>query len=145
MTEPAEGIVELYAEHLSRKASSTLVTLAVAGAVGGAVLGAVPGLLSHSIISPGVNYFAVFLGGVAGGFVGRSLGEKKAVGLRLQAQLALHQGQIARRLAPAASVVAAPVVAAPPQAPVPQAPAPQAPVPQLSLIHKSEPTRRRGI
>ena len=77
MADPGEGIVELYAEHLARKAASVVVTLAVTGAVAGAVLGAVPGLLTHSIISPGANYFAVLLGAIAGGFLGRSAGEKR--------------------------------------------------------------------
>src|SRR6266516_4800072 len=91
MADPGEGIVELYAEHLARQAASVVVTLAVTGAVAGAVLGAVPGLLTHSIISPGANYFAVLLGAIAGGVAGRSFGEKRAVGLRFQAKLALHQ------------------------------------------------------
>src|SRR5256885_15901963 len=38
------GIVEQYADHLSRKASSAVMTMAVAGAVAGAVLGAIPGM-----------------------------------------------------------------------------------------------------
>src|SRR6184192_1074705 len=117
-------IVEQYAEHLLRKASSVVVGLTVGGAIGGAVIGAVPGFLSHSLISPGTNYFAVLLGAVAGGYLGRSIGEKRAVGLRLQAQLALHQLQIERRLMPQA--VAAPTPAA---APAPVAPAPVAVAP----------------
>src|SRR5438045_9553635 len=96
MAEPTEGIVELYAEHLSGQAASAVLNLAVAGAVAGAVLGAVPGFLSHSVISPGANYFAVILGAIAGGFVGRALGERRALGLRLQAKLALHQAQQGR-------------------------------------------------
>jgi hypothetical protein len=154
MADPADGIVERYAEHLARKAGSAVVTLAVAGAVAGAVLGAIPGLLSHSVISPGTNYFAVLLGAIAGGFAGRSLGEKRAVGLRLQAQMALHQAQLERRIpavatppvpaAPVAPVlppaqqvpplvspapVAPVVVAAPPVPPPPAPPAASAPAP----------------
>ncbi len=120
MTDLNEGIVELYAEHLLKKASSAVVTLAVGGAIAGAALGAVPGLLSHSVISPGANYFAVLLGAIAGGFLGRSLGDKRAVGLRLQAQMALHQVQVESRLvaAPVARPAApAPAVAAPVAAP----------------------------
>ena len=92
MADLDEGIVELYAEHLSRKAASVVVTMAVGGAIGGAVLGTVPGLLSHSVISPGANYFAVLLGAIAGGFLGRSLGEKRAVGYRLQAKACAPPG-----------------------------------------------------
>ena len=114
-----EGIVELYAEHLSRKAASIVVTMAVGGAIGGAVLGTIPGLLSHSVIAPGANYFAVLIGAIAGGFLGRSMGEKRAVGYRLQAKLALHQAEATRRIAP---------VAARPAAPAPAPVAPAAPV-----------------
>ena len=76
MADLDEGIVELYAEHLSRKAASIVVTMAVGGAIGGAVLGTVPGLLSHSVIAPGANYFAVLIGAIAGGFLGRSIGRE---------------------------------------------------------------------
>jgi hypothetical protein len=119
MTDLNEGIVELYAEHLLKKASSAVLSLAVGGAIAGAATGAVPGLLSHSLISPGANYFAVLLGAIAGGFLGRSIGEKRAVGLRLQAQMALHQLQVENRLV--AAPVARPVAPAPPPvtAPVP--------------------------
>jgi len=132
MTDLSEGIVELYAEHLLKKAASAVVTLAVGGAIGGAALGAVPGLLSHSLISPDVNYFAVLLGAIAGGFLGRSIGDKRAVGLRLQAQMALHQLQVENRLvAPPAAPAARP--AAPAPAPAAPAPVPVAP-PALPAI-----------
>src|SRR3954447_17035583 len=134
MTELNEGIVELYAEHLLKKASSAVLTSTVAGVIGGAILGAVPHLLSHSIVSPGTTYFAVLLGAIAGGFFGRSLGEKRAVGLRLQARMALRQLQLESRAvqAPAAPVARpvapAPVPAASP-APATPAPLPVAPAP----------------
>jgi hypothetical protein len=131
MTDLNEGIVELYAEHLLKKASSAVVTLAVSGAIAGAAIGAVPGLLSHSLISPGANYFAVLLGAIAGGFLGRSIGDRRAVGLRLQAQMALHQLQVENRLvaapvarpaAPAPAPVAAPAPALAPPVAAPSAP-----------------------
>ncbi len=103
------GIVEQYAEHLSRKAASAVATMSVVGVLAGAVVGGVPGHLSHSLISPGVNYLAIILGAIAGGFVGRSQGEKKAAGLRLQAGFVLHQGGLAPRAAAPAPVVQAPV------------------------------------
>ena len=156
MTDLNEGIVEQYAEHLLKKASSAVVSLVVCGTFGGAVLGAIPGHLGHSVISSSANYFAVLLGAIAGGFFGRSLGEKRALGLRLQAQMALRQLQLESRAvqAPAAPVarpvapapapapaaapfpvatapVAAPPVFLPPQAPAPVAPAP-APAPAVA-------------
>lgn len=129
MTELNEGIVELYAEHLLKKASSAVLSLTVSGVLGGAVLGAVPHLLSHSVVSPGTTYFAVLLGAIAGGFFGRSLGEKRAIGLRLQAQMALRQLQLESRAVQApAAPVARPVAPAPAPAPAP-VPVPVAPAP----------------
>jgi outer membrane lipoprotein SlyB len=98
MTESNAAIVEQYAAHLSSRASSALVSFALVGVAGGAALGAVPGHLSHSLIAGGANYFAVLLGAVAGGIAGRSLGEKRAAGLRFEAQLALRQLQVEARL-----------------------------------------------
>ena len=129
MTDLNEGIVEQYAEHLLKKASSAVVSLAVCGTFGGAVLGAVPGHLGHSLISSGANYFAVLLGAIAGGFFGRSLGERRALGLRLQAQMALRQLQLESRAVQApAAPVAGPVAPAPAPPPA-AAPAPVAVVP----------------
>jgi len=122
MAEIDAGIVERYAEHLSGRAESVVLSFAVGGSVAGAVLGSVPGFLSHSLIAPGANYFAVLLVAIAGGFVGRSIGEKRAVGLRLQAQMTLRQLQVEQRLIrPAAVAPATP-------APIPAALAPVPPV-----------------
>jgi hypothetical protein len=127
MTEPNAAIVEQYAEHLSGKAASSVLSFAVVGVAGGAALGAIPGHLAHSLLANGVNYFAVLLGGLAGGIAGRSLGDKRAVGLRLQAQLALRQLQVEELLlhrAPAAAP-AMPPLSAPALAPIPaSSPAP---------------------
>jgi hypothetical protein len=143
MTEGTE-IFQQYADHLAKKAASVVVSLAVVGAVGGALLAAVPGLLGHSVVSPGANYFLVLLGAIAGGIMGRSFGEKRAVGIRFQAQMALHQANIEqqgavapRPAAPApAPAAAAPPAAAPAAVPVPvSAPAPAVPlVPIVPLV-----------
>ena len=149
-----EGIVEQYAGHLLKRASSLVVSFTVVGVVAGAALGSAPGFLSHSLIPGGTKYFAVLLGAVAGGFFARSVGDRRALGLRLQAQMALRQLQLERRFvtapaapaarpaapAPVSAAVAAPPAqapAAPVAAPVPPAvrvpapasPAPAAPVP----------------
>src|SRR5882757_5197797 len=92
-----EGIVEQYAGHLVRRASSVVASVTVAGIVGGAALGAAPGFLSHSLIPGGTKYFAVLLGAIAGGILGRTLGERRALGLRLQAQMTLRQLQFESR------------------------------------------------
>ena len=132
-----EGIVEQYAGHLLKRASSVVVSFTVVGVIGGAALGSAPGFLSHSLIPAGTKYFAVLLGAVAGGFLARSIGDRRALGLRLQAQMALRQLQLESRFvtaptAPAARPVApapvSPAVTAPPAAPAPAAPV-AAPVP----------------
>jgi hypothetical protein len=140
-----EGIVEQYAGHLLKMASSAVVSFTIAGIIGGAALGAAPGFLSHSLIPGGTKYFAVLLGAIAGGFFARSIGDRRALGLRLQAQMALRQLQFESRFVtapaapaarPAAPAPVSPAVTAPPAppsaAPVPpavRAPAPVSPVP----------------
>src|SRR5207253_563917 len=123
---------------LSGRAASSVRSFALVGTAGGAALGAVPGHLAHSLLANGVNYFAVLLGALAGGIAGRSLGDKRATGLRLQAQLALRQlevEQLLLRRAPVAAAAPAPAPAPSPVAPapapalVPPAPAPLTPVP----------------
>src|ERR1700730_16718913 len=103
-----EGIVEQYAGHLMKRASSLVVSFVVVGVVGGAALGSAPGFLSHSLIPAGAKYFAVLLGAVAGGFLGRSIGERRALGLRLQAQMALRQLQFESRFVTASAAPAPP-------------------------------------
>lgn len=148
MTEPTAAIVEQYAEHLSGRASSAVFSFALVGVAGGAALGAIPGHLSHSLIAGGVNYFAVLLGALAGGIAGRSLGDKRAVGLRLQAQLVLRQLQVEERLlqrapaaAPAAVSAPAPAPAVAPAAPAPAAPAQSAPAPAAQAPAPIAPVR----
>jgi hypothetical protein len=123
-----EGIVEQYAGHLLQRASSVVVSFTVVGLIGGAALGAAPGFLSHSLIPGGTKYFAVLLGAIAGGFFARSRGERRAVGLRLQAGMALRQLQLESRFVtastapadrPAAPAPVSPAVTAPPAVPAP--------------------------
>jgi hypothetical protein len=126
-----EGIVEQYAGHLLKRASSVVVSFTVVGVIAGAALGSAPGFLSHSLIPAGTKYFAVLLGAVAGGFLARSIGDRRALGLRLQAQMALRQLQLESRFVAApAAPVARPAAPAPVSAAVtaPAAPAPAATV-----------------
>jgi hypothetical protein len=129
------NIVEQYAQHLFRKATSLVMYFAVGGGLVGAVLGAVPGLLAHSLIAGGTNKLAILLGAIAGGFAGRSMGERRAVGIRLQGQLALHQSQggaSAQQVlqTPVFAQPVAPVVPQPVPQPVAQPVAPQPLAPQ---------------
>src|SRR3954451_24011688 len=140
MADQSEGIVQAYAEHLARKAGSVVVTYAVGGTVAGAALAFIASKMPGGLINPGVRNFAILLGGIAGGFLGRSIGDKKAAVFKLQAGLALHQAQLAQKLAgrpaaqpPVAQAAPAPVAPAPaPVAPAPVAPAPVADTPVAS-------------
>ncbi len=159
-----EGIVEQYAGHLLKRASSVVVSFTVVGVIAGAALGSAPGFLSHSLIPAGTKYFAVLLGAVAGGFLARSIGDRRALGLRLQAQMALRQLQLESRFVtaptapaarPAAPAPVSPAVAAPPapapaapvaapvppalRVPAPASPAPAAPVPAAPAPPASPP------
>ena len=127
-----EGIVEQYAGHLLKRASSVVLSFTVVGVIGGAALGAAPGFLSHSLIPAGTRYFAVLLGAIAGGFFARSIGDRRALGLRLQAQMALRQLQFESRFVTAPAAPAARPAAPAPVSPAitaPSAPPAAAPVP----------------
>jgi hypothetical protein len=136
------GIIEQYAQHLERKASGLVLRFTAFGAFVGAVLGGFPLFQSASsaLVPHHFGYATLLLGAAAGGYLGWSFGERRAVEPRFQAQIALRQlqveqtlmRQVAARPAPVAAPAPAPVappvpVAAPAPAPVP-APAP-APVP----------------
>lgn len=136
MTEHDDAIFHRYAEYLWQRAGGMVARWIAWGAVLGAALGSVmltswanwP--LSHRHV-----YLLVALGAVAGGFLGRSLGGKRALGLRLQAQLAQHQLRFERSTLERTAAIAAarpgqveparpearevevPVVAAPPYVP----------------------------
>jgi hypothetical protein len=120
----AAGVVERYVEHLRGKAASAVRVWSSVGVLAGIVLGAAPGRLNHSLISAGVTYFAVLLGAIAGGIAGRSFGERRATGLRLQAELVLHQARVERALLEQSKPVPA-AVPAPPITPPIQLVAPQ--------------------
>jgi hypothetical protein len=142
------AIMEQFAGQLLRKADSVRVGSAIVGGVIGVIFGAVPLTPLASVWPiPAIFGFAtILLGALAGVLVGYVVGEGRAFRLRVQAQTALFQVDIERRLESALAVqgrliaaalaplvpVAAPVapVAAPaPVAPAPVAPAPLAPVP----------------
>jgi len=140
-------IMEEFARQLMHKADSVRVGSSVAGGIVGVIFGAVPLTPLSSVWPiPAIFGFAtILLGGLAGVLVGYVVGEGRAFRLRVQAQTALFQVDIERRLESALLVqsrliaaalgpavpAAAPVAAAPAPvpAPVPAAPAPPAPVP----------------
>src|SRR5690348_9311668 len=141
-------IFEQWAKHLESKASGIVMASMVAGGIVGAVLGGVPLLhLSNGVVPHHLGYATLLVGAGAGAYLGWSLGERRATGLRLQAEVTRRQFQVEQslirrmmQLAPAppahaapAPVVPAPVMPAPAPAPVPVSapllatPAPAAP------------------
>src|SRR5665647_447698 len=144
MTQLDPSIVERYAEHLQQKASSRIMGYTIAFALVGSILGSAPLLAPNRVLVPHSLGLALLLvGAAAGGYLGYTIGSRRAEGLQLQAQMTLHQLQVELALIqPAAAVAVAPAlppVAVPPAvaAPVPAAapaavappPAPVAPAP----------------
>lgn len=100
------AIFHRYAEYLWRRAGGIVMRWTAGGAFVGALLGSV---MFTSWANWPVHhrevYLVVALGAVAGCVLGRSLGVTRAMGLRLQAELAQHQLQFERStLARAAEV-----------------------------------------
>lgn len=91
------AVFHRYAEYLWRRAGGIVQLWTAVGAVIGALLGSV---MFTSWANWPVHdrqvWLVVMLGAVAGCFLGRSLGVTRAMGLRLQAELAQHQLQFER-------------------------------------------------
>jgi hypothetical protein len=133
------GIVELYAQHLEAKASRLAVRSTVVWGIVGALLGGFPLFhISNAVVPAHLGVGTLLLGAFAGAYIGYTIGQRKAVEVRFQAQLALHQAQLEQSLiGRAAPAVPAPAFVPPiPQplpvqavpAPVEPAPLPLAPV-----------------
>src|SRR5947209_9384737 len=128
------SIVERYAEHLQRRAASRVMGFTIAFALLGSILGSVPLIAPNRVLIPHSLGLALLLvGAAAGGYLGYTIGVRRAEGLKLQAQMTLLQVQLgaaqaAVAPAPAPVAVAAPVAAPVAAQPVPvAAPAPAAP------------------
>lgn len=106
MGEPDAAVFHRYAEYLWRRAGGIVMRWTLFGAILGGVLGSI--MLTSWANWPVPHrqaYLLVVLGAVAGCVLGRSLGVTKAMGLRLQAELARHQLEFERStLARAAEV-----------------------------------------
>jgi hypothetical protein len=139
-------IFEQWAKHLESKASGIVMASMVAGGIVGAVLGGVPLLhISNGVVPHHLGYATLLIGAAAGAYLGWSFGERRATGLRLQAEVARRQFQVEQSLirrmmqlaptppahqAPAQAPAPAPLpVPAPAPVPVPVVSAPVAPPP----------------
>jgi hypothetical protein len=92
MDDQDAAIFHRYSEYLWRRAGGIVVRWTAAGVLLGAALGAVM-LTSWADwpLSRREVYLVIALGAVSGGFFGRSVAATRALGLRLQAELAQHQ------------------------------------------------------
>jgi MFS family permease len=97
MGEPDAAVFHRYAEYLWRRAGGIVMRWTVGGAVLGGALGSVM-LTSWANwhVSRNQAFLVMALGAVAGCVLGRSLGTTRAMGLRLQAELAKHQLEFER-------------------------------------------------
>lgn len=123
MGEPDAAVFHRYAEYLWRRAGGIVTRWTISGAALGGVLGSI--MLTSWANWPIPHrqaYLLVVLGTLAGCVLGRSLGVTRAMGLRLQAELARHQLEFERstlaRAAAAEEAKRRPVVAPQPYVPV---------------------------
>ena len=145
-------VIERHAAALHQKAGSRVLRFTFFGFLIGSVIGTSPVVAPmvssvHSLLPHRFAYAAIVMGAAAGAYLGYLIGQSRAVALRLQANLAVHQLEIGRALhrfealrvpLPAAASLPAPTpvpAPAPAPAPVAAAPAPPepAPAPVVSL------------
>jgi hypothetical protein len=142
---PAAGydpkIIERFAEQLLRKADTVRVGCAVGGGIFGVFVGAVPLTPLSSVwgVPAGFGVATIIVGALIGILVGYVIGEGRAFRYRVQAQSAIFQLEIERRVSSAVAEAVATAAAQAQAAPVPQEPAAPAPPPPLSPV--AEPAR----
>jgi hypothetical protein len=138
------SVIERYAAGLHKKADSRVTRFSLIGLLIGGLLGSTPVIAPlvshvHSWVPHRFAYAAAVFGLAAGGYLGFLIGQSRAVALRLQASLALHQIELGRLLhrveamrlpLPAAATLPPP---APAPAPAPAVAPPVVPAPVVSL------------
>ena len=97
------SVIERYAAGLQQKAGSRVTRLTLLGFLIGAGVGATPvvaPLVSsvHSLVPHRYAYAAAIIATFGGGYLGFVIGQSRAVALRLQASMALHQIELGRML-----------------------------------------------
>jgi hypothetical protein len=142
---PAAGydpkIIERFADQLLRKADTVRVGCAVGGGIFGVFVGAVPLTPLRSVwgVPAGFGVATIIVGALVGILVGYVIGEGRAFRYRVQAQSAIFQLEIERRVSSA--VAEAVATAAAQAAQVAEEPPAPAPVPPLSpVIEPARPT-----
>lgn len=100
MAEFDPTVIERHAGYLYRRASALTRGSMVAGAIFGAAAGAYPLTpWSHWPVPHMFGVATLLFGALAGVMIGYVVGDSRATGVRLQAQLVLHQLQLERNTA----------------------------------------------
>ena len=139
---PAAGydpkIIERFADQLLRKADTVRVGCAVGGAIFGVFVGAVPLTPLRSVwgVPASFGVATIIVGALLGILIGYVVGEGRAFRYRVQAQSAIFQLEIERRVSAAVTEAVASV--ATPSAP-PAPAAESAPAPVVEPVPAPEP------
>jgi hypothetical protein len=136
-------IIERYAERLLSKADSVRVGASIAGGIVGVLIGCVPLTPLKTVwgVSGPVGVATILLGAFLGLLIGYVIGEGRAFRYRVEAQRALFQVDIEKRMTQAVvqavNTVVSRVAAAQAPAPVPAEPA--APAAPAAAVEAPEP------
>ena len=129
-------IIERFADQLLRKADTVRVGCAVGGGIFGVLLGSVPLTPLKTVwgVPAGFGVATMIVGALLGVLVGYVIGEGRAFRFRVQAQSAIFQLEIERRVTSAVAEAVAQAAAPQPARAAPPAPEPEAaPVPPAAL------------
>ena len=109
-------IIERFADQLLRKADNVRVGCAVGGGIFGVFIGAVPLTPLKSVwgVPPGFGLATIIVGALLGVLVGYVIGEGRAFRFRVQAQSAIFQLEIERRVSSAVAEAVASVTSVQP-------------------------------
>jgi hypothetical protein len=132
-------IIERFADQLLRKADNVRVGCAVGGGIFGVFVGAIPLTPLKSVwgVPPGFGLATIIVGALLGVLIGYVIGEGRAFRFRVQAQSAIFQLEIERRVSSAVAEAVAtaatfqpgqPLQPVQPSQRVSPAPAPPAPI-----------------
>ena len=108
-------IIERFADQLLRKADTVRVGCAVGGGIFGVFVGAVPLTPLHSVwgVPAGFGVATIIVGALLGILIGYVIGEGRAFRYRVQAQSAIFQLEIERRVSTAVAEAVASVATPP--------------------------------
>src|SRR5256886_11898507 len=137
-------IIERFADQLLRKADTVRVGCAVGGGIFGVFVGAVPLTPLRSVwgLSAGFGVATIIVGALVGVLVGWVVGEGRAFRYRVQAQSAIFQLEIERRVTSA--VAEAVAAGAAPAAPLGEEAAQAVSVPPVRPVIEATPPRPAG-